>query len=551
MGDSFKRQLQLDGDISNVTIVYTKTDDISVSEALKDVTGEWKNSIDTVLSRIDQVEKLVQEKDVAIEEVKSNIKGSDRLRGHNEKRDQDMRERVYSPGVSGGDAARLSPRKCRLSDGALPEAKRTSVHVNSAATSSPIPPALETMESGASQSGTTDPLMLDIESLEEENHQPKQTCQDLKKHLAGLEKERKDLKTEIEVLKTQLKKQCILFRNNYSRTAAKDQFVRGIKELDDDLACEEDEENFDLSQDQRDYGGLARELRVFCVSSRAYLKLCGKLKDDEVVTGFETKIDTEIPGLQNLATELASTMRSSACRKFLNDVSQVLRSLVLRVVMNEEPLKLAANQKRKENRALTKNLDSLTTDFEKAESELYANLEQSEEYILRTLNFGCEAGKKEAMRSVSDWFAPRKQGGMSYPAFRNVCKGNGVNTKCDINLHSDMSKPLMNFVALCWEEVFGKNIFSALATFGETTAKTLEDFRHNMGERELLNQSAVSITAFSLLVKGYEQSLRDLSSNKKIILESQRAASRLIMPIIGRTMAPVYPLCLRETGKLS
>ena len=46
-----------------------------------------------------------------------------------------------------------------------------------------------------------------------------------------------------------------------------------MKELDQELAAEEDEENFDPAKDIRDYDEVARSLPVFCVSSRGYQKL--------------------------------------------------------------------------------------------------------------------------------------------------------------------------------------------------------------------------------------------------------------------------------------
>ena len=46
--------------------------------------------------------------------------------------------------------------------------------------------------------------------------------------------------------------------------------IRIQKELDQELALEEDEENFNPDVELRDYDQVARSLPVFCVSSRGY-----------------------------------------------------------------------------------------------------------------------------------------------------------------------------------------------------------------------------------------------------------------------------------------
>jgi len=72
------------------------------------------------------------------------------------------------------------------------------------------------------------------------------------------------------------------------------QFASGIKELDQENQIEANEAEFDPDEDLRDYAEVARSLPVFCVSSRAYQKLCGRLQRDQVVHGFSTVEETEV-----------------------------------------------------------------------------------------------------------------------------------------------------------------------------------------------------------------------------------------------------------------
>jgi hypothetical protein len=98
---------------------------------------------------------------------------------------------------------------------------------------------------------------------------------------------------------------------------------------------------------------------VFCVSSKAYQKISGRLEDDERVTGFAELEDTEIPALQRHALGIVHETRAVTCRRFLNDLSGFLTSLHLQVVQSHQPLKLADDMKQEELRFLSTAVDEL------------------------------------------------------------------------------------------------------------------------------------------------------------------------------------------------
>ena len=79
-------------------------------------------------------------------------------------------------------------------------------------------------------------------------------------------------------------------RNDTKRS----KFAAGIKELDQENQIESNEAGFNPDEDLRDYAEVARSLPVFCVSSRAYQKLCGRLQRDKGVPGFSTVEETEV-----------------------------------------------------------------------------------------------------------------------------------------------------------------------------------------------------------------------------------------------------------------
>lgn len=98
-----------------------------------------------------------------------------------------------------------------------------------------------------------------------------------------------------------------------------------ILRLDREAAEEEGGDSHDPGLNAYEYDELARRLPVFCVSSRAYQKLSGRLDEDSFqVDGFSDTRATEIPQLQEHVKELTQEGRRVASLKFLNELSQLL-----------------------------------------------------------------------------------------------------------------------------------------------------------------------------------------------------------------------------------
>jgi len=115
----------------------------------------------------------------------------------------------------------------------------------------------------------------------------------------------------------------------------------------------ENEDDFDPSQDFRDYDEVAANLPVFCVSSRAYQKLSGRIKKDNVsLDGFPSPEDTEIPQLQEHARNLTEDTRLSAYQDFLNNFQQVVQSVFMWASMSSRLQKLAEQTKKSRNQNL-------------------------------------------------------------------------------------------------------------------------------------------------------------------------------------------------------
>ncbi len=116
----------------------------------------------------------------------------------------------------------------------------------------------------------------------------------------------------------------------------------------------DDEDNFDPAFIHRDYIEVAKRLPVFCVSSKAYQKISGRLKKDDPVTGFIRLEQTEIPALQKHALGIADKTRAVTCRRFLDGLSRFLTSLHLQVVKSDQPHKIADDLRQNELQALAR-----------------------------------------------------------------------------------------------------------------------------------------------------------------------------------------------------
>ena len=113
-----------------------------------------------------------------------------------------------------------------------------------------------------------------------------------------------ELQEKKEDIKAQLSRICIAGRNNYSKTAIPHDFAADTKEIDQENAAKEDEDNFNPEDELRDYDQVAKSLPVFCVSSQAYQKMCGRMQKDDGVPGFMTPEETEVPQLRPTARSL-------------------------------------------------------------------------------------------------------------------------------------------------------------------------------------------------------------------------------------------------------
>lgn len=375
LGESFKRQLKMDGGFSAVTFICSKTDDISIEEAerslgladeMKSSWVEMEGLVKEQRTSKKRVEELQDSKAVygeVINDADDQIEAWESL-----KEDIESGETVYPP-----KPTKSSSKRKKTAEDTQSKKKRR-IDVDERSNDEAVDDASDDSENkddgspASSQecSQATDPLTeadvtSKLQQLRATKKEARAQKQELIETIKTLKEAVNEAKKEEDKINDRMNAMCISGRNDYSKGAIQQDFAAGIKELDQELAAEDDEENFNPDAEIRDYEAVAQSLPVFCVSSRAYQKLQGRLKKSPAVPGFTSIEETEIPQLQLHCGKLTEIGRSANCRSFINKLNQLLNSLFLWGSSDGTGANLTHEQRKKEDKYLQKGLRGLET----------------------------------------------------------------------------------------------------------------------------------------------------------------------------------------------
>ena len=351
LGESFKRRLQMDGGFNTVTFICSKTDDISLMECqeslgLEEMSNLWAEAERHTMEkrplkqRLNELKETKKDYVAAVDEIDGQLDIWDHL-----KDEIDEGKLVFAPREqsesrkrkrgSGTDSPRKKPRSTDSDDDYV-----STDHEGDSGSER------EEHEELQSQG---DPLTKD--QIDEKLGELKALKKDARRHKSDLDNQITEVRKQISELEAaenkiqaEMSAIAISSRNEYSRGAIRQDFAAGIKELDQEMAEEQDSLNFDPDMETRDYDEVARSLPVFCVSSRAYQKLQGRLKKEPTVPGFQGLQETEVPQLQAHCRKSTENGREANSRRFLNSLDQLFNSLRLWSSANCEGAHLANDQ---------------------------------------------------------------------------------------------------------------------------------------------------------------------------------------------------------------
>ncbi|KAI0854147.1 Dynamin family-domain-containing protein [Daldinia vernicosa] len=563
LGDSFKRQLKYDGTYSAVTFICSKTDDISITEAIdslgleEELSESWsqaaelKDSIKTSQSFLEELTDKKAALGEQVDEIEANL---------------DIWEDLQSQ-LSSGEVVYAPFEKSR-------KRKRRSKSFQSRKSRSPFGSDIDNVDDddgqdayeddssdkensqsiGAGQPLTSDDIEEKLASLRAQKREIRDKRRGLDTQIADARKQIREARAERQGILAEIKARCIQGRNNYSRGAIKQDFAMGIKELDQEHAAEEDDTTFDPDQDIRDYDEVARTLPVFCVSSRAYQSLTGKLqKDDFQDHGFMSLEDTEIPQLQLHAKKLTEEGRASNCRRFLNELTQLINSMKLWASNDGTHSTLTDVEKRREEMHLRKLLNDLETGFDTSIRDAVKLLKESlQEHVYSVFAASIPGAISAAPNTASGWSAPKQLGGMVWATYKATVRRNGVYSGASgpRDFNQELFDPISRSLATGWERAFQRRLPAILDEFAAKAKKQLKAFHEAAQTRARQRHTNISgIVTLSSQILAHMRTIEQLPITLRVVItDLQREASRKFTPAICNAMEYAYRVCTEERG---
>lgn len=430
LGDTFKRQLKYDGTYSAVTFLCSKTDDISRMEASDslDLGDEYARLEDQLIdierrgkslkAELRELRDKKKDYEEAIDQLEEDVEKWDDLADKHEKG-----ETVYPP--------REKKRKRRNSSGGSSKRRRRATvdSDDESVDRSSSPESQDEASEEAAEPLTGDAIQEKLDELKQtkkdarrEKNNASSRIEELKQSLA----ENEDEQNAADAQQTAI---CIAGRNEYSRGAIRQDFAAGIRELDQEAAQDEDPDNFNPEEDIRDSDEVARSLPVFCVSSRAYQKLSGRLKKDNMVPGYTSVHETEIPQLQAHCKKLTEKGRQASCRRFLNNLQSLLTSMALWASDDGSGAKMSSSQRSAEKAFLAKKLKELEKALENTVSNCLEDAVDSlNEQLIEKFAGAIRAAVDTAGTTSTKWGMKKDQGGLYYSTYKATARRQGVFT---------------------------------------------------------------------------------------------------------------------------
>ena len=317
---NFKRQMQMDCAFNDITFVCTKTDDISVSEVQDSLQIELPPPGERV-AREKKIKNLTSEVKELNKKKTSFSSKQSKIDDKIDKLDAEMEDADDQP------SPQVTPQKRKsVSDGHVPETSNES----------PSLPGSHNAAMTTPQRGHKRELSL----LKSQRKDFRTKIRSLDDQIRAKEQQLASLKAEAESTKKKILQDCIEARNKYSKKEIKREFIRAIHNVDeqnDEAEILDDAPNIVT----RDVKKMEEDLPVFCVSSKAYQQLCGRLRNDSRADGFGDVKNTEIPALQCHCIAVTEKAREATARRVLLRLAQLFQSMTIWASTSQPEVSLA------------------------------------------------------------------------------------------------------------------------------------------------------------------------------------------------------------------
>ena len=558
LGDTFRRQLKYDVNYSAVTFICSKTDDISIEEAstgldltelpdLEKKNAKYENEIEEKKRNIAELHKEVDRYRIALNQIDDEIEVWEELK------DRVDDEEVFAPGSKNqkrkkGRRATTAAKRPRIDE--FSDVEGTDSEHSDSPDESFESDEMESLQEPLTLE-VVDTKIAELKAAKKKSRQEMRSAEDELKHTKSVLRK---TQTKSEQVDMEIKAVCIQGRNQYSKGAIQHDFAAGIKELDQEAALEADEESFNPDEDIRDYVQVAESLPVFCVSSRAYQKLCGRLKRDDSILGFRSPQDTEVPQLQEHCKKLTEGTRLQTCRSFLLSLCQQLTTLSLWASTDRHDREMTEADKDMEAAFLKEQLEDLEKALNLAVTQCLTSIKtRLQEHVIQRMKELVNEAIVLGPTIAESWGRDKNQGGLRWNTYRAVVRHGGVFHSAHSghrDFNAELLEPITKKLANGWERAFQRLLPRAFDFYSHISASVLRQFHEYVEARA--HDNGTSLAMLGMLrgsIRTYEKMFQDLNIQLKTrVTDAQRDANRDFTPTVASTMATVYNACVSETG---
>ncbi|TIA35081.1 hypothetical protein D6C78_06406 [Aureobasidium pullulans] len=539
LGSTFRRQLKYDGTYSAVTFICSKTDDISNTEATDSLDlGDEIDKLEDQLTAIDRRRREAEKEAKKLRDQKGSLSETmdtcddevDKWEALKEKLDDG--ETVYPPAPKTLKRKRSSSSTDSEDDG---NSSDDSDH-----------------ESDRGPPLTAEDIDSNIRDLKDQKKQARRGRSEIELQVKQINGEIKQMKIESRSIDDKRTQICIAARNRYSKSAIQIDFAAGIKELDQEAEAEDDPDQYDPEQEIRDYEKVAKDLPVFCVSSRAYQKLSGRLLKDNAVRGFTDVNQTEIPALKKHCKMLTENVRSIKSRRFLNSLCRLLTSVSLYNSDYSSGASKSDLQKDSEQRFLARQLQDLEKALEKDVKDTLTQIREAmNENVFENCNTAINAASNTALPTSQGWGAHKSQGGLPWSTYKAVVRRQGVWTGSlglsDFN--AQLTEPVYKILGNGWEKAFHRRLPQILKACSKGFANDLRAFHTTIEKHSFSHGGNPRLGLLAQQLTNYEAVFSDLANRMvDLINERQRDINREFTPNVCNSMLTIYNTCAAEVG---
>ncbi|GFF42819.1 nuclear GTPase SLIP-GC [Aspergillus udagawae] len=571
LGDSFKRQLKMDGGFNTVTFICSKTDDISLIECQESLGLEeqmgvhWAKSDELAKERRVLKQRLEELKETKAACTASADEVDEVLEAWEASKDDiEDGKTVFAPredSISKKRKRRSSNEKPgRRKKARTPNGDADSDYVDSDQDSNDSDDEADDEEDQPEESRvplTKEQIAGKISELKMTKKENRRQKQDLESQIKELRKRISDIDEADAKIEAEMRAIAISGRNEYSRGAIQQDFAAGVKELDQELAEEEDAANFNPDVDARDYDQVAKSLPVFCVSSRGYQKLRGRLRKEADVHGFQSVEETEVPQLQAHCKKLTEVSREANSRRFLNSLSQLLNSLRLWSSPAGDSSHLTDGQKTRQNTMVQNKIQKLESVLEKHVRSVHQQIrEEFDDNVFDACQNALTPAAVEANKTVLRWGAPvdrsdRTAGGYYWSTYKAICRRNGLysNAQGHHDWNAELIEPIIKAIASGWEKTFSRRINSLLQGTASDAGRLLKSFHDDIEREASQNGPVASLHLLSHQLRNYQALLKDVcNENLATTVAQAKEINRMFQPVIATALEPAYETCVVERG---